>query len=1231
MALYIDSTIVSLVAFLTADLHAVDRGNFDVSTFAPSTASEPVSGGLAVAYAPGRGVPSLMWVPRGDAPAAALSPDAAARAQLERHAGTYGVTPAVIAGARTVHVHDTGRGGIIVVLRQTVAGVDVFHGDVKLLLDRSLRLLAISGAPHPDAHAGAAQPFARDLEASIAAALRDLHGVDGRASLVEVDAAAGWRRFALAGESRLRFLAPARARPVYMPVGEQLVPAFLVELQTRLGAREDVYQYVVAADDGRLLMRRDATARATHQYRVYAETDGLRWPLDSPRSDFNPHPTGVPGDGPADFAAAALVSVDGLNDNPEGLSDPWLPPGAAATVGNNADVHLDRLDVDPVEGERIRTPVSGPGVFDYTYDVSAPATANDEQFMAAMTHAFYSVNWLHDWWYDSGFVEAVGAAQFDNYGRGGAAGVPVLVRTQFGVSVGQRNNASISTPLDGASPRMQLYVYGEANQVLDLSAQPLDQQFAAAMAAFGPQGFDVTAQLVLVDDGAGVSPTDGCEAPTNDVQDKIVLVDRGECAFELKVSLAEAAGAVGVLVADNVEAATPIGLGDDVNVDGVQLPSLGIRRVAGVSLKDALAIEPQTVHMAAVEAVTRDSGLDTLLIAHEFGHLVHHRLVDHGTQQGAAMGEAWGDFMAQLLSARPGDDLDGAFVSVFWGSRDPTHYFGHRRFPFSTDEQYNALTFRHIGDGAVLPNSHPIQPNGAPNSEQHNAGEVWVEMMWESYVALQRSHEGELEFAEVQRLMSDYVIAAMMLAPVDPTYTEQRDALLMAIAATSEADMLVVAEAFAGRGAGSCAASPPRYSTGLQGVVEDYEARGRGVILGATIDDGLASCDQDGLVDAGELGRIAVAVWNGGIAPLPAGATLEVVDPPAGLVFPDGPSVALPELAALQQRDVTIAFTLADDFVGPAPAKLRLRLTTPSGCDAPAELPAFAQLDADSESSGATLDEVEVASVWTPTGDHADLVWSRRLGLDSRLWHGANVSDQSDTALVSPPFTAADDQDLVISFDHAYSFDYYWNNPWDGGVIELSEDDGATWEDVAEYGVETTYNGTINAEGNALVLRPAFVGRSGGHPALQPVNLDFGAQLAGKTLRLRFRIATNIVKNAEGWSIDNIRFDGITGAPFSRLVADAAECDPVEPTTGEDPTTGGEPTTGEAPTTGANEPTTTGVSTSDDTDSDGPDSAGSDAEAGCGCRTEASSDPWFGQLLALALLAPRRRRRAAEV
>src|SRR5262249_4101812 len=78
-----------------------------------------------------RGVPTFLWAIRGGAAAPALAsavagvgPEAAARAHLAAHAPRYGLTPDALSTAFVARVLDVGRGGIVVVFRQRVGGVE---------------------------------------------------------------------------------------------------------------------------------------------------------------------------------------------------------------------------------------------------------------------------------------------------------------------------------------------------------------------------------------------------------------------------------------------------------------------------------------------------------------------------------------------------------------------------------------------------------------------------------------------------------------------------------------------------------------------------------------------------------------------------------------------------------------------------------------------------------------------------------------------------------------------------------------------------------------------------------------------------------------------------------------------------------------------------------------------------------------------------------------------------
>jgi hypothetical protein len=94
------------------------------------------------------GVPSFVWANRAlgtTAGAAVRNAEQAARDHLTRLAPWYGLDAEDVRGARLRDIHDTGQGGIIVSLKQDIDGVEVFRDEVKILMDRGLELLAVSG------------------------------------------------------------------------------------------------------------------------------------------------------------------------------------------------------------------------------------------------------------------------------------------------------------------------------------------------------------------------------------------------------------------------------------------------------------------------------------------------------------------------------------------------------------------------------------------------------------------------------------------------------------------------------------------------------------------------------------------------------------------------------------------------------------------------------------------------------------------------------------------------------------------------------------------------------------------------------------------------------------------------------------------------------------------------------------------------------------------------------
>ena len=136
--------------------------------------------------------------------------------------------------------------------------------------------------------------------------------------------------------------------------------------------------------------------------------------------------------------------------------------------------------------------------------------------------------------------------------------------------------------------------------------------FDVGPAAFGPPlaAPGVSASVVVATDDAnasGPTNTDACTAITNAgvVAGKIALVDRGTCTFVVKVQNLQAAGAIGVLVADNAADSPPAPLG---GADpSITIPAARILLVVGTSIKGALTAG-ETVNATLGVDLTRLAG-----------------------------------------------------------------------------------------------------------------------------------------------------------------------------------------------------------------------------------------------------------------------------------------------------------------------------------------------------------------------------------------------------------------------------------------------------------------------------------------------------------------------------------------------------------------------------------------------------------------------------------------------
>jgi hypothetical protein len=1083
------------------------------------------------------GSPRLMRaiVPRTSA--VGMAPEAAARAHVSA------LAPLWVKQAQSMALADNGtqrlrNGATVVRLTQQVDGIIVNDSELRVLMHADGSLAAVSGTLLPSKIKPA---FVSSPVQALEHALDQFYGKQRvRPAVTLAGDRVGWTHLTVAADPQLR-VTEARARRELASVGGKLIEVWSVEVFGDGAANPlldssliepAAHRYLIGDADGRMIRDTNLIKNDAFVYRVYAETNGVRRPFDGPLQSFAPHPTGVPDGSEPGFENQNLVAMDSFNLP----LDKWLPDDATTTSGNNAVAFSDLDGTGTFTAGDVRPEVRAGRTLNFRYDPTVEALGNVTQLKAGAVNSFFVVNWLHDWFYDSGFTEATGNAQVDNYGRGGVGGDPLVIRAQANALGGSRNNANMSTPADGLSPAMNMFLWTPGtNTSLETPAGAITSEAFSA----GPHNFEFTGELVAALDGT--APTDdGCQPHTRDLTGKIgVITFSGACGSAVTVNNAKAAGAVGVILIDGA-------LDDPRAFAGsaaANIPGLAIGRTDGLALLAQLAAGPVTVTLhSAPTGPERDGDLDNTIVAHEWGHYLHHRLaVCNSGQQCGGMSEGWGDFMALLMMLREGDNRDGVYPVAPYAVANGTPnaaYFGLRRFPYSLDRTKNDLRFRHIGDDAALPTNTPGFPGG-PNSEVHNAGEVWTSMLWETFNVLIDEHD----VVVARRRMSDYVVAGLLLTPPEATFTEGRDAILAAASALDTDDMLLMAAAFAGRGAGSCAVSPSNAVASNAGVIESGTVAAKLAVSSATLAEDGVSCDRDGYLDPGESGTLRVTIANAGV--LTAGnvsITATTATPGVRL----GAPVRLAALLPFNTAELAIPVTLLASAPRNATLTLQLRLTGEDTCDKGGVTVVVQEtIGVDEVAAASTVDRVEtVQTPWTRAGNSAAALWNRTIDATrNHSWLGANAGFTSDTQLVSPALFASATERFVLKIAHRYDLEGAGAQLFDGGVIEISTDAGASWTDVSLLGVDPKYTGRLVAGGtNPIAGQLAYSGVSPGFPARIPLVLDFGTQFAGKTVLVRFRIGTDVNAAESGWDIDDIDVSGINNAPFPVVIPETATC-----------------------------------------------------------------------------------------
>jgi len=421
---------------------------------------------------------------------------------------------------------------------------------------------------------------------------------------------------------------------------------------------------------------------------------------------------------------------------------------------------------------------------------------------ASTTQMFYSINAIHDILHYHGFNPKAGSFQA-NVGEGKQVnGLTLAGRGEHKVV----NNAFMvyqSGLINGPTTCFFVFETLKAGAgVLDINNGTYQGNYQGTVGnntayAYGTDP-KVTGTLALVNDGAGASNTDACETPVDgaSLQDKIVLVDRGNCGFTVKVNNLLPFHPKGVIIINNVTEPFATGINvenPDGDNSGLNFPIVTTEMALGKNLKQAVTNGESigaTLPAMNYEITRRDSGFDSQVILHEYTHAVSGRLTASAMGGEEGMNEGWSDYTALNLTQQAsqiGKDQIEMGNYAFGGN-------GMRPKPYTTDMSINPHTYdflKEIGPGEGL---------------QHSTGYLWALMLWEMHWKFVDKYGFNPDHKSNQggnNMALDLVMQGQKIQVPNPGFVEGRDAILQAddIMFNGQNKCLIW-EAFAKRGLG---------------------------------------------------------------------------------------------------------------------------------------------------------------------------------------------------------------------------------------------------------------------------------------------------------------------------------------------------------------------------------------------------------------------------------------------
>jgi hypothetical protein len=260
-----------------------------------------------------------------------------------------------------------------------------------------------------------------------------------------------------------------------------------------------------------------------------------------------------------------------------------------------------------------------------------------------------------------------------------------------------------------------------------------------------------------------------------------------------------------------------------------------------------------------------------------------------------------------------------------------------------------------------------------------------------------------------------------------------------------------------------------------------------------------------------------------------------------------------PEVAATVSNVTPTAIACTLDTTAMVPGAWSLRVTNPDGKTGTlaGALAVVATLHGQSFDAGAPGWS---ATRTTGTGSPGWILTTAQSHSPSNAYFCPGPAQRVTDNLISEPFAlSATAQRLRLHFWHTYDME-----TCDGGLLEVSPDDGATWYETGPAGtgasfVQGGYTTTIarrfftSNRYAELYGKPAWTGSGGSQFAEVVVALDT-AVYGGATLRARWRLSTDNSTASPGWHVDSVRIAGYDTANAAPIIVAQAAADPTNVT-----------------------------------------------------------------------------------